>query len=68
MSEIAGGPAFPVPSLTDPNGRVMYGTLGMSLRDYFAGEAMAICPLTIPADKARWCYKMADSMLEARKE
>lgn len=29
-----GGPAFPIPDLTYPNGQIQYGTPGMSLRDY----------------------------------
>lgn len=43
---------------------------GMTLRDYFAGQALAAC------DAEEWinldslserCYKIADAMLEARK-
>jgi len=54
-----GGPAFPL----NVNHKWFEG---MTLRDYFAGEALIICPLTIPADKASWCYAMADAMLKAR--
>lgn len=43
---------------------------GMSLRDYFAGQALA-SPLAArfePAQsRAKWCYEMADAMLKARK-
>ena len=35
-----GGPAFPVPSCQDANGQVCWGTDGMTLRDYFAAEAL----------------------------
>jgi len=43
---------------------------GMSLRDYFAGQAITGC---LPGDKtdiaderAMWAYRMADAMLAAR--
>jgi hypothetical protein len=35
-----GGPAFPVPDSHYPNGQVQYGCNGMSLRAYFAGQAL----------------------------
>lgn len=40
MSINDGGPAFPIAPVTHPNGDVEYGSLGMSLRDYFAGQAL----------------------------
>lgn len=47
----------------------------MTLRDYFAAKAMygsiAGTPSHIEIDEsvlALWCYKMADAMLEARKQ
>jgi hypothetical protein len=45
---------------------------GMSLRDYFAGQALAgimADPSVDDADKhgiAKWSYRMADAMLEVR--
>lgn len=43
---------------------------GMSLRDYFAGQALiaiVTCDYTVgPAWQARWAYDLADSMMEAR--
>lgn len=43
---------------------------GMSLRDYFAGQALiaiVTCDYTVgPARQARWAYDLADSMMEAR--
>ena len=36
-----GGPAFPVASCQDANGQICWGTDGMTLRDYFAGQALA---------------------------
>ena len=50
--------AFPNPHRTD--------LTGMTLRDYFAARAMAICPLRDLAEKSEWCYELADYMLEAR--
>jgi hypothetical protein len=36
-----GGPAFPVADLVYPNGQVELGSGGMTLRAYFAGQAVA---------------------------
>ncbi len=33
-------PAFPVPDTIYPTGQIQFGTNGMSLRDYFAAQAM----------------------------
>jgi hypothetical protein len=69
-----GGPAFPV---TESDR--CYASYGMTLRDWFAGQALAgliasesmsteeSAHLTAPAD-ARRAYAMADAMLAARKE
>ena len=46
---------------------------GMTLRDYFAGQALAgiasdpDIDISI-YDRAKWSYRMADAMLEARGE
>lgn len=59
-------PAFPVPGLQHDE-----TFNGMTLRDYFAAKAITG---TLPGDKvdekilARWAYRMADAMLEARQE
>jgi hypothetical protein len=70
-----GGAAFPVPDVFRPDGHhAMAGWYGMSLRDWFAGQALA----GLLADDLRnwtdWpdhpaieAYKMADAMLTARK-
>lgn len=66
--ETEGGPAFPVVE-THP----MYGSridCGMTLRDYFAGQALAGLQFmdterTYDTD-ARNCYLMADAMIKAR--
>ena len=36
---IDGGPAFPLPAHSGPNGEQPYPIYGMSLRDWFAGQA-----------------------------
>jgi hypothetical protein len=61
-------PAFPVTA-----GQQVYAT-GMTLRDWFAGQAMAgVCRPApdgwslSPQDHATWAYQVADAMLEARK-
>jgi hypothetical protein len=75
-----GGPAFPeLPSYGTPTGTISINTKpGMSLRDYFAGQALAgylalpepgqAPPLTKWSHKiiAEGCYMMADAMLAVR--
>ena len=69
MNKDSSGPAFP----TVDSHPEQYGTMGMTLRDYFAAKAMTGC---LPGShfstgelqlKAQWAYRMADAMLEARK-
>jgi hypothetical protein len=70
-----GGPAFPFAATDGSN--VLLQTNGMSLRDYFAGQALIGTTEWRPswsADKARtqsiaeYAYAVADAMLAARKE
>ena len=62
-----GGQAFPVP-VTEQN----FSETGMTLRDYFAGQALVALwsdpdvQMTHDA-AAKWSYEQADAMLEARK-
>jgi hypothetical protein len=71
-----GGPAFPVAESDK-----LYGSYGMTLRDWFAGQALAgdisaddVGTVTGLRSKeyaamiAARAYQMADAMLEARKE
>jgi hypothetical protein len=72
-----GGPAFPAEFETvdsKPGFRKWCGTPGMSLRDYFAGQALATMKLSCWSDNplywegvARSAYVCADEMLKARK-
>jgi len=71
-----GGPAFPatraeeIPIAQSENltdwADVTYP--GMSLRDWFAGQALAGCVVdkAHPRIAAQWCYRVADAMLAAR--
>lgn len=69
MTQSDGGPAFPI--VSDEGGLV---SEGMTLRDWFAGQAMYnVCDsrtLKIKAVDtiAYECYRMADAMLEVRKK
>ena len=77
MSNIdKGGPAFPVHSVSwkekDGTECVAIGTCGMTLRDYFAGQALAGICASSPSDDctnkyiAAESYGLADAMLAAR--
>lgn len=71
-----GGPAFPVPDSHYPNGQVQYGCNGMSLRSYFAGQAMQGILTAVtnahlhykgstPSDQivAQWAVEAADALI-----
>lgn len=68
----SGGPAFPVPMGTQHN---QYACgVGMTLRDWFAGQALAglsvsdrfIRDADSNTAQAQWAYDLADAMLAAR--
>lgn len=68
ISKNEGGPAFPYNSL-GPYGH----SQGMTLRDWFAGQAMCAAvsrsdyePFRTAADLAEYLYEIADAMLAAR--
>ena len=77
VSDIAnnGGPAFPVTGCVHPNGNAM---VGMTLRDYFAGQVLTNIDVRIPIRDdddipsprviANYMYVIADAMLAAREE
>lgn len=75
---IDGGPAFPTDGMTLIDGtRASTKRSGMSLRDYFAGQAMAAylaSPTTsrMATDNvsicAEWAYAQADAMLAEREK
>ena len=74
MSKDTGGPAFPEQGLSGlPNGDVIYGREGMTLRDYFAAKAMqGLLSAHFCSDEytseviAATAYQMADAMLTER--
>lgn len=66
-----GGNAFPTEGGTDSG---LYPDPGMSLRDWFAGQALVefagFVTVEVPETfdiVARHCYRMADAMIAARK-
>lgn len=69
-----GGPAFPNDE-RDANGQFRQH-FGMTLRDWFAGQALAHIPELLDAHEknkaewviAEWAYRIADAMIAARKE
>ena len=66
-----GGPAFPRPAVLDPGGMPAdQGWLGMSLRDWFAGQALAGMPSSTlgPVRSAERAYRIADAMIKVRTE
>ena len=66
-----GGPAFPGPYADEQgNIEVLWKQQGMTLRDYFAAKALQGMSAEIDDEvrAARWCYEMADAMLDARKK
>jgi len=69
-----GGPAFPVPGLSNlPNGDFIHPECGMTLRDYFAANALQgmiaadynLAPEYVPSIAAS-AYLLADAMMKAR--
>ncbi len=76
MSERDGGPAFPEAIAVGPAGDVYPGFSGMSLRDWFAGQAVVACiQKCVPQECdtgenmeqmfARKAFLVADAMLAA---
>ena len=80
MSASNGGPAFPQGARDAKDGFAtswVADQCGMSLRDYFAAQALAgYCSRDFSAwdeppdssDMAKWAYHKADAMLKAREE
>lgn len=68
-----GGPAFPQTRISPGAHSVAY-TDGMSLRDWFAGQALAGITAdvdtnrSIPDVLAKWVYEIADAMVAERKK
>jgi hypothetical protein len=70
-----GGPAYPCESYVLKNGKpVTEAAQGMTLRDYFAAQALSSRAgklehgVMYASDVATDCYYIADAMLAARKE
>ena len=73
-----GGPAFPAHLISGSSYSDLRSPAGMSLRDYFAAQALASCPMEIKqyddiadgiqggARRAKVAYVIADAMLKER--
>ena len=61
------GQAFPIPGSPTPNGEGTWPEYGMTIRDYFAGQAMlGLIPAFDAASIGLIAYSLADSMIRAR--
>ena len=65
-----GGTAFPQIAFEDGAGGTLSNNMGMSLRDWFAGEAQDECPINQYEHEAcaEWCYARADAMIKEREK
>lgn len=67
-----GGPAFPVADTHHANGQIEFGANGMTLRDYFAGQALIGLLANPnygapdPSKDAITAYHEGDAMIAAR--
>ena len=74
-----GGPVFPSPDVFHPNGQIQYGEIGLTLRDYFASQALPVIISKLcfeglyreecsgeSINYANAAYKLADAMIKAR--
>jgi len=69
-----GGPAFPLPAHSNSRGEQSYPIYGLSIRDWFAGQAFNAAWLAMDGgyydggneEVARCAYQMADAMIYAR--
>lgn len=59
-------PAFPPAITVSAAGDVYYGYDGMTLRDWFAGQAIAACVHLKSRPAAERAYEIADAMLAER--
>ena len=70
MDNKAGGPAFPSNTVL-PDGDGTENTtyyFGMTLLDYFAGQAMPLCTNTNDTKAAEWCYDRAEAMIKEKEK
>ena len=65
--EDTGGPAYPTQTLNSNCGvdYIEYEN-GMTLRDYFAGQALTTITAGYGYDRAKSAYKIADEMIKER--
>jgi len=69
-----GGPAFPRASThSERDGLIDCAENGMTLRDWFAGQALAASPITDCSpdyleQRANRCWRYADAMIQEREK
>lgn len=71
ISELETIYAFPIQIVDEGNGTNSVTSLGMTLRDYFAGQALAAIAGTeglSDRTAAIYSYDIADAMMEARQK
>ena len=70
MNTNTGGPAFPFPAHTYPNGEINHGECGMTLRVYIAVKAMQAmlsnpgCTLGPLSQMPSAAFQLADAMIK----
>jgi hypothetical protein len=69
-TKYTGGPAFPRSGVKDGYGKIVGDVKGMTLRDWFAGQALAGLLANTNDDfnepPSKWAYAIADAMLADR--
>ena len=66
MSDKTGGPAYPTKNYETYVPQSTGYSEGMTLLDYFAGQAMPLCTNTNDTKAAEWCYDRAAAMLKEK--
>lgn len=57
--------AFPIPPTTHPGGQVEYGTTGMTMRQYYAGQALQGILMAVSGPEYSYAAKLAIEYADA---
>ena len=68
MDDKTGGPAYPTKNYETYVPQSTGYSEGMTLLDYFAGQAMPLCTNTDYEDAAKLCYSRAAAMIKEREK